>query len=49
MNGQPYFDIESSANWKSVKLVSKGGSSDKKYFVKTNSGELLLLRISDKI
>lgn len=42
-----HFGIESSKNWKSVEMVSKGWSSDKKYFVTTNIGELLLLRISD--
>lgn len=42
-----YFNIESSVNWESVDIISKGWSSDKKYLVKTKSGELLLLRISD--
>lgn len=42
-----YFDIESSINWETIDFVSKGWSSDKKYLIKTMSGELLLLRISD--
>lgn len=42
-----YFNIESSVNWESVDIISKGWSSDKKYLVKTKTGELLLLRTSD--
>lgn len=42
-----YFDIESSVNWETIDFISKGWSSDKKYLIKTMSGELLLLRISD--
>lgn len=42
-----HFGIESSKNWKLVEEISKGWSSDKKYFVTTNTGESLLLRISD--
>lgn len=30
-----------------VEPIHKGWSSDKKYYVKTNDGERLLLRISD--
>lgn len=41
-----FFDIESSVNWESVELISKGWSSDKKYMVKTKAGEFLLLRLS---
>lgn len=42
-----YFDIDSSRNWVSVEPISKGWSSDKKYFVQTVTGENLLLRLSD--
>ncbi|MGN0350917.1 MAG: aminoglycoside phosphotransferase family protein [Roseburia sp.] len=42
-----YFNIESSVNWESIDIISKGWSSDKKYLVKTKMGEHLLLRISD--
>lgn len=42
-----YFNIESSVNWESIDIISKGWSSDKKYLVKTKLGEHLLLRISD--
>lgn len=42
-----FMDIVASENWKSVSEISKGWSSDKKYLVETNSGELQLLRISD--
>ena len=42
-----YFGIDSSVNWVSVEPVSKGWSSDKKYFVKTDTGEDFLLRLSD--
>ena len=37
-----FLDIVSSRNWESVTEISKGWSSDAKYFVKTTSGELLL-------
>lgn len=42
-----FLNIQSSTNWKSVTHISKGWSSDKKYLVKTEFDELLLLRISD--
>ena len=42
-----FMDIESSSNWQAVEQISKGWSSDKKYMIKTKSGELLLLRIAD--
>ena len=42
-----FLNIESSINWKSVTHISKGWSSDKKYLIKTEYDELLLLRISD--
>lgn len=41
------FGIDSSVHWLSVEPVSKGWSSDIKYFVKTDTGESLLLRMSD--
>lgn len=40
-------DIKNSSEWKFVEKVSKGWSSDSKYFIKTVDGKLLLLRISD--
>ena len=46
MNKQ-FSDIPGYDTWESVELVNKGWSSDKKYIVKTKSGEKLLLRISD--
>ena len=39
-------DISSSTNWASVEPVDKGWSTDKKYYIKTLSGEHLLLRLS---
>ena len=42
-----YFGIESSNNWKSVDPVSKGWSDDKKYLVRTEAGQPMLLRLSD--
>ena len=39
-------DISSSTNWASVEPVDKGWSNDKKYHIKTLSGEHLLLRLS---
>ena len=35
------------SDWQSVDKVSKGWSSDSKYFIKTKEGKMLLLRISD--
>ena len=40
-------DIKNSSDWQSVDKVSKGWSSDSKYFIKTKEGKMLLLRISD--
>ncbi len=40
-------DIKNSTEWKSVEKVSKGWSSDSKYFIETIDGRLLLLRVSD--
>ncbi|MGN0157815.1 MAG: aminoglycoside phosphotransferase family protein [Brotaphodocola sp.] len=37
---------DTSINWETVDLISKGWSSDKKYLVKTKTGECLLLRVS---
>ena len=42
-----FFYIKSSNDWVGVEPIKKGWSSDKKYLVTTESGELLLLRISD--
>ena len=39
-------DISSSTNWASMEPVDKGWSNDKKYHIKTLSGEHLLLRLS---
>ena len=46
MNKQ-FSDIPGYDTWVSVELLNKGWSTDKKYIVKTKSGENLLLRISD--
>ena len=42
-----FTDINASKNWASIEAVSKGWSADKKYFIRTFSGEHLLLRVSD--
>ena len=42
-----FSDIPGFDTWKSVELLSKGWSTDKKYIVKTKTGEMLLLRIAD--
>ena len=42
-----FLDIQSGESWESVEPVNKGWSSDKKYFVRTFSGDHLLLRIAD--
>ena len=41
-----YPEIISGKEWSSVEPVNKGWSSDKKYHIKTMSGEQLLLRVS---
>lgn len=40
-------DIKNSSEWKQVEMVSKGWSSDRKYYIMTTTGRDLLLRISD--
>lgn len=45
MNRQ-FSDIPGYDTWVSVELLSKGWSTDKKYIVKTETGETLLLRIA---
>lgn len=40
-------DIRDSVNWETIEKISKGWSSDSKYFIKTKDGKRLLLRISD--
>ena len=42
-----FFGIESSRNWKSAVPVEKGWSEDRKYRIETETGEALLLRLSD--
>lgn len=39
--------IPGSNNWNIIKLIDKGWSDDKKYYIKTVDGRELLLRISD--
>lgn len=39
-------DVVGSSTWKSIEMVCKGWSSDKKYKIITQNGEALLLRIS---
>lgn len=41
-----FFDIKSSENWVYAEPIDKGWSTDKKYFIRTLSGEHLLLRMS---
>lgn len=41
-----FLDIESSIHWQKVEPITKGWSSDQKYFIRTTSGDSLLLRIS---
>lgn len=42
-----FADIPGFEVWESVVLLNKGWSTDKKYIVKTKTGETLLLRIAD--
>lgn len=42
-----FLGISSSEQWASVEPVDKGWSADKKYFIRTVTGEQLLLRVSD--
>lgn len=42
-----FLDIEASTDWESITPISKGWSSDKKYYIRAKSGEELLLRVSD--
>lgn len=42
---QMFEDIKNSSDWQSVDKVSKGWSSDSKYFIKTKEGKMILLRI----
>ena len=42
---QMFEDIKNSSDWQSVDKVSKGWSSDSKYFINTKEGKMLLLRI----
>jgi len=43
-----YSDIPSSATWRVVRPLTKGWSSDKKFYIETIDNEKLLLRISDR-
>ena len=40
-------DIKGYSTFKNIKLVNKGWSSDKKYYIETLDGKRLLLRVSD--
>ena len=40
-------NISTSNTWKKISKVNKGWSADEKYYIETDSGEKLLLRISD--
>ena len=42
-----FLGIKASEQWASVEPVDKGWSADKKYFIRTVSGEQLLFRVSD--
>ena len=46
-NNEMFLNIESSNDWVAVKPIQKGWSADKKYLITKESGELLLLRLSD--
>lgn len=41
-----HWDIESSTSWKRVDEIKKGWSSDKKYLVRTDKDDLLVLRMA---
>ncbi len=41
-----FLDIPGAAAWESVELLDKGWSTDKKYIVKTKTGETFLLRVA---
>jgi serine/threonine-protein kinase len=40
-------DIKNYGTFVKIEEISKGYSKDKKYYIETNSGEKLLLRLSD--
>lgn len=40
-------EISDSCTWNTIKLINKGWSNDKKYYIETNKGRHLLLRVSD--
>ncbi len=40
-------EIPTSDSWKKISLVEKGWSNDKKYYIETQDGTRLLLRVSD--
>lgn len=42
-----YSDIDGSKLWKQISPITKGWSSDEKYYIETEQGEKLILRISD--
>ena len=44
---ESFNEIPDSNNWKIIKLIHKGWSDDKKYYIKTVEEKELLLRISD--
>ncbi|TMU87186.1 hypothetical protein FGG79_03360 [Bacillus sp. BHET2] len=41
-------DIKTDYNFKTIKPINKGWSSDKKYFIETETGERMLLRTADR-
>lgn len=44
---EPLFDIPDYCNWKCIRKIKKGWSGDKKYYIKTESNNRILVRISD--
>lgn len=40
-------DIRGFANWKYIKEIDEGWSTDRKYYIETKTGEKLLLRVAD--
>ncbi|GKX31141.1 phosphotransferase family protein [Vallitalea longa] len=42
-----FSEIPNSCSWNKIELVNKGWSNDKKYYIETQNGTRLLLRVSD--
>lgn len=46
MNTYEFKDIAGSSEWEEIKQIDKGWSDDRKYLIKTRTGDKLLLRLS---